>query len=133
MLIVWPKNRDSKLLVKSEEDRILANYAIAGLQASASTCPDKRESKLFKSLVKCGRRQKNFELDLKQRTMSILFEVTKRWNDVGLFLTAAQAYGVNIEMDVFGVEGFISAYKAFSWVELESLFVSPHCWHHPLS
>ena len=53
--------------------------------------------------------------------LSILRGSAERWNEADIFLRTLKSCGVDRNVDVLGVEGFISACQTFGWDTLREL------------
>ncbi|KAF8173825.1 hypothetical protein K438DRAFT_1940102 [Mycena galopus ATCC 62051] len=103
VLLIWPKNNDLDLSVAIGD---IYDYAFGALESSLTDVPTKREAT----------RRKDPKL---LKAVQVLRESADRWNDAEIFLRAMRACGVDNNIDVMGVEGFVSAYQAFGWDALK--------------
>jgi hypothetical protein len=118
VLLLWPKNSDLDLSVAIGD---IYDYAFNALQSSLTDIPTKRERRLVNQLLVCCQTRRS-DTKLPQ-AVQVLRESADRWNDVEMLLRALKACGVDKNIDLMGVEGFVSAYQAFGWDALKSLWV----------
>ena len=116
VLLLWPKNSGVQVRVGD-----VYKYACAALKTSLSFRPTKKELKLVDGLIEwCAMHLEATENELK-RAVSILRESADRWNDAQLLLKAVRACRVSKNINLMGIEGFVSAYQAFGWENLHEL------------
>lgn len=116
VLLLWPKDSEMDLGVAIGD---IYDYACNVLRSSLTLEPTKREKKLVdRLLVCCQTRRQDARLP---SVMQVLRESADRWNDMRTLVLALKACGVDKNIDLMGVEGFVSAYQAFGWTVLEDL------------
>lgn len=116
VLLLWPKDSDLDLSVAVGD---IYDYACNALRNSLTVTPIKRERRLVNQLlVCCQTRRKDARLP---EVVQVLRESADRWNDVEMLLRALKGCGVDKNIDLMGVEGFVSAYQAFGWDALKGL------------
>lgn len=115
-LLLWPKDSDTELSVAVGD---VYDYACNALRSSLTAEPTKREKKLVDQLLVCCRtRRQEAKLPI---VVQVLRESADRWNDVHTLLRALKACGVDKNIDIMGIEGFVSAFQAFGWDALKHL------------
>ncbi|KAJ7886201.1 hypothetical protein B0H14DRAFT_2698032 [Mycena olivaceomarginata] len=117
VLLLWPKNSDLDLSVAVGD---IYDYAFNALQSSLTDIPTKRERRLVNQLLVCCQTRRS-DTKLPQ-AVQVLRESADRWNDVEMLLRALKACGVDKNIDLMGVEGFVSAYQAFGWDALKNFY-----------
>ncbi|KAJ7664344.1 hypothetical protein DFH06DRAFT_1087334 [Mycena polygramma] len=114
VLLLWPK---AGSLESEVEVGDVCNYVSNALRDSVSTAPTAREKELIDMLEKsCQRAQRDAKK--LQRVVHVLRQSADRWDDVQEFVRGLLACRVDQRTNLLGVEGFVSAYKAFGWVNV---------------
>ncbi|KAJ7235310.1 hypothetical protein B0H12DRAFT_1238807 [Mycena haematopus] len=117
VLLLWPKDSDLDLGVTVGD---IYDYAFNALGSSLTDVPTKRERRLVNQLlVCCQTRRKDAKL---LQAVQVLRESADRWNDVEMLLRAMKACGADKNIDLIGVEGFVSIYQAFGWDALKCFY-----------
>ncbi|KAJ7450061.1 hypothetical protein B0H11DRAFT_2078301 [Mycena galericulata] len=117
VLLLWPKNGATDLSVAVGD---IYDYACNALRSSLTDVPTKREKDLVdRLLVCCQTRPQEAKLPI---AVQVLRDSADRWNDVQMLLRALKACGVEKNIDLMGVEGFVSAYQAFGWDALKDFY-----------
>ncbi|KAF7354644.1 hypothetical protein MSAN_01378000 [Mycena sanguinolenta] len=117
VLLLWPKDSDLDLSVTVGD---IYDYASNALRSSLTDVPSKRERRLINQLlVCCQTRRKNAKLG---QAVQVLRECADRWNDVEMLLRAMKVCGADKNIDLVGVEGFVSVYQAFGWDALKDFY-----------
>ncbi|KAJ6473184.1 hypothetical protein C8R45DRAFT_874403 [Mycena sanguinolenta] len=117
VLLLWPKDSDLDLSVTVGD---IYDYASNALRSSLTDVPSKRERRLVNQLlVCCQTRRKDAKL---RQAVQVLRESADRWNDVEMLLRAMEACGADRNIDLIGVEGFVSIYQAFGWDALKDFY-----------
>ncbi|KAJ6456639.1 hypothetical protein C8R47DRAFT_1165251 [Mycena vitilis] len=119
VLLLWPK---AGSLESEVEVGDVCNYVSNALRDSVSNAPTAREKELIDVLAKsCQRAQ--WDAKKLQRVVHVLRRSAERWNDVQEFVRGLLACQVDKRTNLLGVEGFVSAYQRFGWVDaLKDLF-----------
>ncbi|KAJ7450057.1 hypothetical protein B0H11DRAFT_325445 [Mycena galericulata] len=117
VLLLWPKNSDIDLSVAVGD---IYDYACNALRSSLTVAATRRERKLVNQLLGCCQTRRQ-EAKL-PAVVQVLRESADRWNDVQTLLRALKACGVEKNIDLMGVEGFVSAYQAFGWDALKDFY-----------
>ncbi|KAF8198172.1 hypothetical protein K438DRAFT_1966916 [Mycena galopus ATCC 62051] len=116
VLLLWPIGGSMESKVKIGN---ICDYVSNTLRDSKSAAPTAREKELIEMLAKCctiPRDEKKL-----QRVVRALRKSSDRWNDAEQYIRGLLACGVDRRTDLLGVEGFISAYRAFGWDALKEL------------
>ncbi|THH16519.1 hypothetical protein EW146_g4134 [Bondarzewia mesenterica] len=114
VLLIWPKVHDLKVNVGDVQE-----YACNALKTTLSLAPTRRESKLVDKLMKtCARRPKATD-DVLKAVIGAVREAADRWNDAQILLKVVKVARVDENIDLMGIEGFVSAYQAFGWEALK--------------
>ncbi|KAJ7722655.1 hypothetical protein DFH07DRAFT_971838 [Mycena maculata] len=116
-LLLWPKDTDVDFSVTIGD---IYDYACNALRSSLTVAPTKKEKKLVDKLLACCQIRRQ-EAKLSQ-VVQVLRESADRWNDVQVLLQALKTCGVDKNIDLMGVEGFVSAYQAFGWDALKDFY-----------
>ncbi|KAK7039307.1 hypothetical protein R3P38DRAFT_473664 [Favolaschia claudopus] len=110
VLLVWQKDSDVDMRVAIGD---VYDYCCHGLKKSLTTAPTKREKALVKDLLACSQIRPNPQK--LPTVIQVLRESADRWNDAQLLIRALKACKAEKNIDILGLEGFVSSYQAFGW------------------
>ncbi|KAJ7460906.1 hypothetical protein B0H11DRAFT_156672 [Mycena galericulata] len=113
ILLVWPESTTSLTVVDGD----IREPACNALRGSDSAEPTRKERRLVDKLLKwCITAEHDTEL---RPVVHLLRECAERWHDIGIFIGTVQACRVDKRIALVGLEGFVSAYRAFGWQAME--------------
>ncbi|KAJ7494522.1 hypothetical protein B0H11DRAFT_2277249 [Mycena galericulata] len=113
ILLVWPESTANLTVVDGD----IREPACNALRSSHSAEPTLKERRLVDRLLKwCTTAEHDVEL---RTVVHLLRECAERWHDIGIFIGTVQACRVDKRIALVGLEGFVSAYRAFGWQAME--------------
>lgn len=118
VLLMWPQCRDLSFEIGD-----IVDYACDTLTQSDSHAGTAKERFLIDALITSAiKDQRKAQNKLRaKRALSIVTQTATRWNDLGRFLRVVGTCVGDTKLEIIGVDGFVSAYKIFEWVDLENV------------
>ncbi|KAJ7641775.1 hypothetical protein FB45DRAFT_900986 [Roridomyces roridus] len=117
VLLIWPKSGDMERKVSAGD---VYDHACNALRGISSVQPTKREKQLVENLLACCEtRPKEAKFP---RAVQALRKCAIQWKDARVLLRALKVCGADRNIDILGVEGFVSAYRVFGWNAVKGFY-----------